>query len=79
MIGQNVVAFGFLFSILIYPVITFDYNVYRSGTSPALIGPDEKWVSQEEKLNELAAHREEFYAVLEQWLEGVREGAFKPE
>lgn len=140
------------FSILIYPVITFDYNIYRSGTRPALIGPDEKWVGQEEKLNELAeyysmekrvgpdtpqtfishstndktlvdnsllyykslithkvpvemhiwktgghgwgfileehagkvkdrlaAHREEFYAVLEQWLEGIREEAFKPE
>ena len=41
--------------------------------------PDEKWTGQEEKLNELAAHREEFYAVLERWLEGVRERAFKPE
>lgn len=140
------------FSILIYPVITFDYNIYRSGTRPSLIGPDEKWVGQEEKLNELAeyysmekrvgpdtpqtfishstndktlvdnsllyykslithkvpvemhiwksgghgwgfileehagmvkdrlaAHREEFYAVLERWLEGIREEAFKPE
>lgn len=137
------------FSILIYPVITFDYNIYRSGTRPALIGPDEKWVGQEEKLNELAeyysmekrvgpdtpqtfishstndktlvdnsllyykslithkvpvemhiwktgghgwgfileehagkvkdrlaAHREEFYAVLERWLEGIKKQPF---
>lgn len=41
------------FSILIYPVITFDYNIYRSGTRPGLIGTDDKWVGNEEKLNEL--------------------------
>lgn len=41
------------FSILIYPVITFDYNIYRSGTRPGLIGKDEVWVGNEEKLNEL--------------------------
>lgn len=136
------------FSILIYPVITFDYNIYRSGSRSALIGADENWIGQEEKLNELAncysmekrvtsdtpqtfishstndktlvdnslvyykslithkvpvemhiwksgghgwgfsseeyvgkgkdrlaAHREEFYAVLERWLESVREEA----
>ena len=41
------------FSILIYPVISFDYNVYRSGTRPGLIGKDENWVGNEDKLNEL--------------------------
>lgn len=41
------------FSILIYPVITFDYNIYRSGTRPGLIGKDEVWAGNEAKLNEL--------------------------
>ena len=41
------------FSILIYPVTTFDYNIYKSGTRPGLIGDDEKWVGNEEKLNQL--------------------------
>lgn len=41
------------FSILIYPVTSFDYKVYRSGTRPALIGKDEVWVGKEDKLNEL--------------------------
>lgn len=44
------------FSILIYPVISFDYNVYRSGTRPGLIGTDEKWAGNEDKLNELVDH-----------------------
>ena len=44
------------FSILIYPVITFDYNIYRSGTRPSLIGKDDVWVGNEEKLNELVEH-----------------------
>ena len=44
------------FSILIYPVISFDYNVYRSGTRPSLIGADEKWKGYEEKMNELAEY-----------------------
>ncbi len=133
------------FSILIYPVTTFDYNIYKSGTRPGLIGADKKWVGNEAKLKELvdyfsmekrvtphtpqtfiahstndktlvdnsliyykslimnkvsvemhlwktgghgwgfssenivgkgrdplAAHREEFYSVLERWLEGIR-------
>lgn len=133
------------FSILIYPVTTFDYNIYKSGTRPGLIGADEKWAGNEEKLNQLveyfsmekrvspqtpqtfishstndktlvdnsliyykslithkvpvemhlwktgghgwgfsserlvgegkdkfSAHREEFYSVLEKWLEGIR-------
>ena len=44
------------FSILIYPVITFDYNIYRSGTRPGLIGADDKWVGNEERLNELVEY-----------------------
>ena len=44
------------FSILIYPVISFDYNVYRSGTRPGLIGKDEVWAGKEEELNELVEH-----------------------
>lgn len=44
------------FSILIYPVITFDYNIFRSGTRPSLIGKEEAWVGEEEKLNELVEY-----------------------
>jgi acetyl esterase/lipase len=44
------------FSILIYPVISFDYNVYRSGTRPGLIGKDEAWAGNEAKLNELVEY-----------------------
>ena len=44
------------FSILIYPVITFDYNIYRSGTRPALIGKEEVWAGKEDKLNELVEY-----------------------
>lgn len=44
------------FSILIYPVITFDYNIYRSGTRPGLIGADDKWIGNEGKLNELVEY-----------------------
>lgn len=44
------------FSILIYPVITFDYNIFRSGTRPSLIGKEEAWVGKEEKLNELVEY-----------------------
>lgn len=44
------------FSILIYPVISFDYNVYRSGTRPGLIGQDQVWEGNEEKLNELVEY-----------------------
>lgn len=44
------------FSILIYPVIFFDYNVYHSGTRSALIGKDEVWTGNEEKLNELVEY-----------------------
>lgn len=44
------------FSILIYPVITFDYNIYRSGTRPGLIGADDKWVGNEGELNELVEY-----------------------
>lgn len=41
------------FSILIYPVISFDKKVYHSGTRVALIGAEEKWIGSEAKLNEL--------------------------
>ena len=44
------------FSILIYPVISFDYNVYRSGTRPGLIGKEEVWIGNEAKLNELVEY-----------------------
>jgi acetyl esterase/lipase len=44
------------FSILIYPVISFDYNVYRSGTRPALIGKEEVWTGNEKKLSELVEY-----------------------
>lgn len=44
------------FSILIYPVISFDYNVYRSGTRPGLIGQDQVWEGNEAKLNELVEY-----------------------
>lgn len=44
------------FSILVYPVISFDYNVYRSGTRPGLIGKDEAWENNEAKLNELVEY-----------------------
>lgn len=50
------------FSILIYPVISFDHNVYRSGTRPGLIGKDEKWAGNEAKLNELV----EYYSLEKQ-------------
>ena len=38
------------FSILTYPVISFDYKVYRSGTRPSLIGADRGHRSQIAKL-----------------------------
>ena len=126
------------FSILVYPVISFDYNIYRSGTRPGLIGNEAKlnelvdyfsmekrvgpetpqtfishstndktlvdnsliyykslithkvpvemhiwktgghgWGFASEKLvgkgkDKLAAHRKEFYTVLEKWLESIR-------
>lgn len=44
------------FSILIYPVISFDYNVYRSGTRPGLIGQDQVWEGNKAKLNELVEY-----------------------
>lgn len=44
------------FSILVYPVTTFDYNIYKSGTRPGLIGSDELWVGNEAKLNELVEY-----------------------
>ena len=44
------------FSILVYPVISFDYNVYRSGTRPGLIGKEEVWEGNEAKLNELVEY-----------------------
>ena len=44
------------FSILVYPVISFDYNVYRSGTRPGLIGKEEVWEGKEAKLNELVEY-----------------------
>lgn len=42
------------FSILIYPVITFDFNIFSSRTRPSLIGDEEKWPGNEQKLSELA-------------------------
>lgn len=42
------------FSILIYPVITFDFNIFSSRTRPSLIGDEEKWAGYEQKLSELA-------------------------
>lgn len=42
------------FSILIYPVITFDFNIFSSRTRPSLIGDEEKWAGNELKLSELA-------------------------
>ena len=42
------------FSILIYPVITFDFNIFSSRTRPSLIGDEEKWAGNEQKLSELA-------------------------
>jgi acetyl esterase/lipase len=44
------------FSILVYPVISFDYKVYKSGTRPSLIGKEEVWVGNEAKLNELVEY-----------------------
>ncbi len=44
------------FSILVYPVTTFDYNIYKSGTRPGLIGKDESWAGNEAKLNELVEY-----------------------
>lgn len=41
------------FSILIYPVITFDFNIFSSRTRPSLIGDEEKWAGNEQKLSEL--------------------------
>lgn len=41
------------FSILIYPVITFDFNIFSSRTRPSLIGDEEKWTGNQEKFNEL--------------------------
>lgn len=42
------------FSILIYPVITFDFNIFSSRTRPSLIGDEEEWAGNEQKLSELA-------------------------
>ena len=44
------------FSILIYPVITFDFNIFSSRTRPSLIGDEEKWAGNEEKLSELVEY-----------------------
>ena len=41
------------FSVLIYPVITFDFNIFSSRTRPSLIGDEEKWTGNQEKFNEL--------------------------
>ena len=44
------------FCILIYPVITFNYELYQSGSRPSLLGPDKVWKGQEDKFNELAEY-----------------------
>lgn len=41
------------FSVLIYPVITFDPNIYSSGTRLQLIGDDSKWEDNVSKHKEL--------------------------
>lgn len=50
------------FCILIYPVITYDYNLYRSGSRPSLLGKDEKWEGNMQKFNELV----EYYSMEKQ-------------
>lgn len=37
------------FSILIYPVISFDWSITHGGTRMSLIGPDSKWLGREGK------------------------------
>ena len=44
------------FCILIYPVITFNYDLYQSGSRPSLLGPDEKWKDNPQKFNELVKY-----------------------
>ena len=36
------------FTVLIYPVITYDYNIYRSGSRPSLLGSEDKWTDDPE-------------------------------
>lgn len=43
------------FCVLIYPVITFNYDLYRSGSRPSLLGPEEKW-EDKQKFNELVEY-----------------------
>lgn len=54
------------FSILIYPVITFNYDFYRSGSRPSLLGADAKW-EDAQKLNELV----EYYSMENQVTENT--------
>ena len=44
------------FCILIYPVITFNYDLYQRGSRPSLLGPDEKWKDNPQKFNELVKY-----------------------
>lgn len=38
------------FAILIYPVTTMNYEIYKSGSRPSLLGPDEKWAADPDGL-----------------------------
>ena len=38
------------FSILIYPVTTMNYEIYKSGSRPSLLGEDERWAADPERL-----------------------------
>ena len=44
------------FCILIYPVITFNYDLYQSGSRPSLLGPDDVWKEKQQKFNELVEY-----------------------
>lgn len=44
------------FCILIYPVITFNYDLYKSGSRPSLLGKDDKWVDQQQQFDELVRY-----------------------
>jgi acetyl esterase/lipase len=44
------------FCVLIYPVITYDYDLYRSGSRPSLLGAEDKWEGNMQKFNELVEY-----------------------
>ena len=44
------------FCILIYPVITFNYDLYQSGSRPSLLGGEDIWKGNPQKFHELVKY-----------------------